>query len=93
MDIQVKDFSRALSSCETVSKYVNELNGHVDALEDILVKVKTKWESTGQDKESYMVELEKQVSNLTFINQQIDTFVKQIRNYVHSVQETSKKSI
>ena len=93
MDIQVRDFNAAYNTCEDISKYINEMNSQIDALDSILKNVKTKWESTGQDKETYMLELTKQSENLTFISQQISTFVKQIKNYVRSVQETSKKTM
>ncbi len=93
MDIQVRDFNAAYNTCESISKYSNEMNAQIDALDGILNNVKTRWESTGQDKETYMLELRKQAENLTFINQQINTFVKQIKNYVRTVQETSNKTV
>lgn len=69
------------------------MSEHIDNLDNILLKVRTNWESTGQDKESYMLELQKQVTNLTIINDNINNFVAQIKNYVRNVQETSNKNV
>lgn len=93
MDIQVKDFNAASSICESIARYSAEINAEIDSLDSIITNVNSKWSSTGQDKEAYMQELRKQAENLTFINQQIDSFVKNVNQYLATIQETRNKTI
>ena len=64
MDIQIKDQSAALATCEELAKQANAMNGDITTLEGHLSKIKEVWASNGVDKESYVVELDKQISTI-----------------------------
>ena len=67
MDIQIKDENTALASCEELVQLSQTMNEDITALEAQLSKIKESWASNGIDKESYVVELDKQINNFRTI--------------------------
>ena len=67
MDIQIKNEEEAVVSCINGKNSQKKLSEAINNLESVINKVKTTWESTGADKETYILELEKQVNNLRIL--------------------------
>ena len=93
MDIQIKDQSAALAKCEELNKQAQALNEDITALESHLTKVKSNWASNGVDKESYVVELTKQIKNLRIICDSIKRLSSAISNYVSTANQISNLSV
>ena len=93
MDIQIKDQSAALATCEELAKQANAMNGDITTLEGHLSKIKEVWASNGVDKESYVVELDKQIRNFRTICDAIRKLASAIRNYVETANQISNLSV
>lgn len=93
MDIQIKDESAALASCEELAKQANAMNEDITTLETHLTKIKDAWASDGMDKESYIVELDKQVSNFRLICDKIRKLSSVLQDYVTTANQISNLSI
>lgn len=93
MDIQVKDEQRALSSCTNGKNNQKKLSEAISSLEGIINKVKTTWESTGADKETYIIELEKQINNLRILGDSSLKFFDTIQSYITQIQQLRAKTV
>ena len=94
MDIEIKNQEQVLSICQTVqNEKLKQLSNCISSLESNISSVKEKWSSTGIDKETYVIELEKQVENLRTIYQLLGGFSKTITNYTESVKRTAANTI
>ena len=93
MDIQVKDEQRALASCTNGKNHQKKLNDAINSLESLINKVKTTWESTGADKETYILELEKQISNLRVIGDSGMKFFNTIQSYITQIQQLRARTV
>lgn len=93
MDIQVKDEQSALTSCSNGKSNQKKLNEAISNLEGLLNKVKTSWESTGADKETYILELEKQINNLRIIGDSSLKFFNTIQSYIAQIQQLRARTV
>lgn len=93
MDIEIKNVDGAISVCDKIISYKNQSASSVDELESILKKIASNWESSGIDKESYILELEKQINNLVILEEQITNLANTIKQYASSMKETSKRTV
>lgn len=93
MDIQVRDEQQALSSCSSGKSNQKELSAAINNLEALLKKFNSAWESTGQDKETYILELEKQINNLRIIGDASLKFFNSIESYIHRVQQAKARTL
>lgn len=93
MDIQIKDESAALASCDELIKHANAMNGDITTLEGHLSKIKEVWASNGVDKESYVVELDKQIRNFRVICDAIRQLGNSVKNYVTTANQISNLSV
>lgn len=92
-EIVIKNEEGALKVCESILKYNNELEQHIECLNDLLRNVNMKWESNAQDKESYIIELDRQINTLVNIKEQLNSFAKGIIKYVEYVKKESQNKI
>lgn len=93
MDIQINNASGALSNCNSLYAHASELNTKVSELTNYINKIKTNWQSNGMDKESYILELEKQSRNLNIIYENVKKLSSAISNYVSNANQISNLTI
>jgi len=92
-DIVIENEERALSTCNQILNYVRETSGSVDSLESALSKMSSAWDSTGTDKESYVGELEKQITNINTLMQHIKEIANTVIYHVNTAKETAAKTV
>lgn len=94
MDIEIVNKSVVDSACnEILNSNLSELNTEIDELSQLLSQVKSRWESNGMDKESYILELEKQVNNLTTLEGLMRNLAITIQNYSDNIGKISKRTV
>lgn len=94
MDIEIKNEDAVITTCEQVVKaYIPELDSDIGTLNSTLSKIKVKWESNGMDKESYVLELEKQIKNLGILNGAIIQLFNSILVYAENIKKTSSNTL
>ncbi len=93
MDIQIKNESAALTSCEELAKHANAMNEDITTLETNLSRIKDGWASNGMDKESYVIELDKQINNFRVICDAIRKLSSAVKNYVETANQISNLSV
>jgi len=89
MDIEIKNEDAAISVCEQIISYNNQNAAYIELLESALQKINANWESNGHDKESYVLELEKQIQNLKIMERGTNDLANSILNYVENIKATS----
>ena len=93
MDIQIKNEEEAVVSCINGKNSQKKLSEAINKLQGNLTKIKSNWESTGADKESYIIELEKQMNNLVIIGDVSLKFFKTIESYIARVRELRARTV
>ena len=93
MDIQIKNEEEAVVSCINGKNSQKKLSEAINNLESVINKVKTTWESTGADKETYILELEKQVNNLRILGDSSLKFFNTIESYIARVRQLRARKV
>lgn len=93
MDVEIVNADAAINTCEELFSYNSQLFSQIDELESIMSQIKSKWESNGMDKESYMLELEKQAQNLNELGELVQKLVNSISAYAKDAKQTSQKTM
>lgn len=92
-DIEILNGSGALNNCSEMSTYSSQMDDCISSLNSDLQKINSNWSSNGIDKESYMVELNKQITKLQVIRDQLNKFSNAISNYVTNNSQVSSLRI
>ena len=93
VDIEIKSTEQAISICNEILTYNKQNAEMISSLEKTLSDINKNWESTGQDKESYVLELKKQIKNLNIIHDETDRLGRAIISYAENVKATSEKRV
>lgn len=93
MDIQIKNEDAAISTCQQILNYTKQTESHIDSLESTLQRINSAWESTGRDKQSYVVELEKQIQNLRIMEKAMNDLAANVLNYVQEIKATASSTM
>lgn len=93
VDIEIKSAEQAISICNEILAYNKQNDELISTLENALNGINKYWESTGQDKESYVTELKKQIGNLNIVHSETERLGRTIISYADNVKATSQKKI
>lgn len=94
MDIEIKNESIVLSVCEQATNtYIPQLNGEIDSITSSLTTIKSVWSSNGIDKESYMLELEKQLRNTIVLRDAMLQLFTTIKSYTGNLKQIRKRTV
>ena len=93
VDIELKSAEQAISICDEILNYNTQNAEMISSLEKTLSDINKNWESTGQDKESYVLELKKQIKNLTIIHDETNKLANTIATYAENIKATSEKRV
>lgn len=93
MDIEIKNEDAVITTCEQILAFNREAATQIDSLSNTLHRINADWESNGHDKESYVVELEKQIENLNILEKGITDLATSIKQYVETIKATSAKTV
>lgn len=93
MDIQVRNEDAAISTCQQILSLNQQSESHIETLEGALRRINSVWESNGKDKESYVVELEKQIQNLRTMEKGMTDLANGILRYVESIKTTGSSTM
>lgn len=93
MDIEIKNEEAVISTCQQILSYNQQNASYIETLESALQRINADWESNGHDKESYVLELEKQINNLKIMENGTNELANSILRYVENIQATSSKTV
>jgi len=69
------------------------LYGAYNDLKQNLEKISTNWESNGMDKQSYVIGLEKEVSKMNDLVEQLSLLESKVKQYIEDLKVTSNNTI
>lgn len=93
VDIELKSAEQAINICNEILTYNKENAELISALENALNGINKYWESTGRDKESYVVELKKQIGNLNIVHSETERLGRTIISYAEQAKATSQQRV
>lgn len=93
MDIEIKNEEAAISTCQQIISYNQQNAAYIESLESALQRINADWQSNGHDKESYVLELEKQIQNLKIMERGTNDLANSILKYVENIQATNSNTL
>ena len=90
--IEIRNPDAAIAKCGEIIGKVAQAKATAQKLDGTLSKVKSQWETTGLDKQSFTKELETQITKLETINAAVEKLARVVENYARQNKATSSKS-
>lgn len=93
MDVQVNNADAAISTCDSISEKSQRLYDACETLRNCLKQISQNWESNGADKQSYVTELELQISNIDYLTKSISSVSSVIKDYAENIKNQSSNTM
>ena len=90
--IEIRNPDAAIAKCGEIASKVVQAKATAQKLESTLSTVKSQWETTGVDKQSFTTELETQITKLQTINNAVEKLAGVVEYYARQNKATSSKS-
>ena len=91
--IEIDNTKAVIEDCSSILTMQNELDIQINSLEGSMRKINEIWASNGNDKQSYVAELEKQIQNLRLMKSAIFQFANSIKSYAEAQEATSNATV
>jgi len=92
-DIIIKNADSAISICGDIVALRNSISNEIAQLTDALNEVKSNWESSGLDRQSYVSEMEKAIKELEVVINALSNVSGSARNYAVQMKTLAQKTV
>lgn len=92
MDVSV-NIAQARNINGDIKEYCQRLVDQTSVLKSNLKTIENNWESTGQDKEEYVTQLNKQVSNINSLSQALNALYNVVENHLDELERISANQL